>query len=302
MSVSSKVAIGTWPLSGDFGVRSLRSIEESIQKAVDAGFKTFDTAPNYGLGFMESALGAVLAGDTSVKIITKCGNHPFKGKDFSPAALEQSIEQSLKRLRRDRIEGVFLHNPRAEIADYGPVIETLSKLKNDGILANIGISGAKGYDYSAVPDGVFDFFQQDANLLYLKEAKSAQPKFRKFFARSPLATGILSGKLSTASVFPPDDHRSGWLKGTRLESLVARVDAIREVLPAGIDVPSAARRFLLHSPAIDTVIFGIGRPEHLDGLIQDVGAGPLPEDLTKVLGDLHDADFNRPDSERSFGY
>ena len=302
MSLANKIVIGTWPLSGDFGARSLADIEASIRKAMDAGIRRFDTAPNYGVGFAESALGMVLAGESDVSIYTKCGNLPFIGKDFSPDAVEASIGQSLKRLKRDSIEGVFLHNPRAEVEDYEPLVQRLEQIKSDGKVKQIGLSGAKGYDYSSVPDGRLDMFQQDANLLYLKEANGARPKFRSFFARSPLATGILSGRLSQESTFPADDHRSGWLKGDRLASRVARVEAIKSVLPAGMSVPSAARRFLLHHDAIDYVICGIGRPEHLDGLIEDASADPLPQDVSDALVALHDRDFDRPEEESGLGY
>ena len=302
MSLADKIVIGTWPLSGDFGARSLSEIEKSLAKAFDAGIRTFDTAPNYGLGFAESALGMVFAGESDVRIFTKCGNVPFVGKDFSPDAIEASIGQSLKRLKRDSIEGVFLHNPRDEVPDFEPAIERLEAIKADGTVRMIGLSGAKGYDYSRVPDGRLDMFQQDANLLYLKEANGARPKFKTFFARSPLATGMLSGRLSVTSVFPPDDHRSGWLKGERLASLVARVEAIKSVLPAGVSVPSAARRLLLHHPAIDYVICGVGRPDHLDGLIEDLSSGPLPESVVEALVSLHDRDFDRPEEESGLGY
>ncbi len=302
MSLADKIVIGTWPLSGDFGARSLSEIEKSLAKAFDAGIRTFDTAPNYGLGFAESALGMVFAGERDVRIFTKCGNVPFVGKDFSPDAIEASIGQSLKRLKRDSIEGVFLHNPRDEVPDFEPAIERLEAIKADGTVRMIGLSGAKGYDYSRVPDGRLDMFQQDANLLYLKEANGARPKFKTFFARSPLATGMLSGRLSESSVFPPDDHRSGWLKGERLASLVARVEAIKSVLPAGVSVPSAARRLLLHHPAIDYVICGVGRPDHLDGLIEDLSSGPLPESVVEALVSLHDRDFDRPEEESGLGY
>jgi len=302
MSVKNKLIIGTWPLSGDFGARSLATIESCITKAVDAGIRRFDTAPNYGLGFAESAIGMVLANEPDIEIFTKCGNRPFVGKDFLPDAIEESVEQSLRRLRTDKLAGLFLHNPRTEIADYEPVVKRLEKLRSDGRVRLIGLSGAKGYDYSAVPDGRLDMYQQDANLLYLDELRDAGDKFGSFFARSPLATGILSGRLSAGAVFPADDHRSGWLKGARLESLCARVEAIKAVLPDGVDVPSAARRFLLHNDAVGSLICGIGRPEHLDGLISDIDAGPLPHNCVEQLNALYDQDFGRPEEEAALGY
>ena len=302
MSSIEKVVIGTWPLSGDFGVRSLAAIEACVTRAMDAGIRRFDTAPNYGFGFAESMLGMILSGDKSVEIYTKFGNQPFLGKNFEPDALEASLGQSLKRLRRDSVEGVFLHNPRSEVSDYGPIAELFQTLKADGRVKRAGISGAKGTDYSTVPKACLEIFQQDANLLYLDEILTEGRRFEMFFARSPLATGILSGKLSTETTYPADDHRANWLTGDRLSSLVRRVEAIQSILPKGIDVPGAARRFLLHHPAIDRVIFGLGQPGHLDGIVEDIEAGPLSEDLTKALVDLNRRDFGRPAAEAKLGY
>ena len=144
--VKPRILIGMWPLSGDFGLVSLKMVEKVIQKASDNELCEFDVAPNYGYGFAEMALGHVLGNDRSFKIYTKFGNHPFKNKDFSDAALERSLEQSLMRLRRDSVEGVFLHNPRTEFSDYKNIPKLFSKLKTNGYVSELGLSGDKGYD------------------------------------------------------------------------------------------------------------------------------------------------------------
>ena len=51
-----RVLIGMWPMSGDFGPVSLRTVEAVIEKALESGFSEFDVAPNYGNGFAEMAL------------------------------------------------------------------------------------------------------------------------------------------------------------------------------------------------------------------------------------------------------
>ena len=164
-----RILIGMWPLSGDFGRVSLKIVEEVVKKAIDSGLREFDVAPNYGSGFMEMALGQLLGNDKSIKIYTKFGNHPFNGKDFSSASLERSLEQSLTRLRRDSIQGVFLHNPRKEFHEYKNIPKLFSKMKTNGYASEFGLSGAKGYDYGDYPWDSIDIYQQDFNLLYQNE-------------------------------------------------------------------------------------------------------------------------------------
>jgi aryl-alcohol dehydrogenase-like predicted oxidoreductase len=297
--MNPRILIGMWSLSGDFGPVSLITIEKVIQKALDNGFCEFDVAPNYGNGFAEMALGQVLGNDRSVKIYTKFGNHPFKGKDFSDIGLERSLEQSLVRLRRDSVEGVFLHNPRKEFSNYKNIPNIFSKLKADGYVSELGLSGAKGFDYSNYPWDSIDIYQQDFNLLYQNELSPKRES--TFFARSCLATGILSGKLSKDSVFHANDHRSAWLKGDRLDSLVKRTQKIRDIAGGSYTLSSLARRYVLFNPFVDTTILGISKPEQIEDIIEDMDSGPLPEDLVASLQKAHDVDFGLK-GERHLGY
>ncbi len=297
--MKSKILIGTWPLSGDFGRVSLKNVEKVIQKAVDNGLCEFDVAPNYGNGFAEMALGQIFGDEKNVKIYTKFGNNPFEGKDFSFANLEKSLERSLVRLRRDSVKGVFLHNPRQEFSDYKNLPQFFSKLKSNGYVSELGLSGAKGYDYSDYPWDSIDIYQQDFNLLYQDELLSKRES--SFFARSCLATGILSGTLTNNSVYHTSDHRSAWLKGDRLVSLVKRTEKIKDIAGPSYPLPSLARRYVLFNTDVDKAILGISKPEHVEDIIQDLDSGPLPEALVKLLQNEYEIDFGL-EGERHLGF
>ena len=288
-----RILIGMWPLSGDFGPVSLKIVEEVIQKAVDNGLFGFDVAPSYGSGFAEMALGHVLGNDRSIKIYTKFGNHPFEGKDFSDIGLERSLEQSLLRLRRASVQGVFLHNPRTEFSNFKNIPKLFSKLKATGYASELGLSGAKGYDYSDYTWNSIDIYQQDFNLIYQDEL--FPKKDSTFFARSSLATGILSGKLNSDSVFHADDHRSQWLKGERLKSLLKRIERIRYLTGESYSLSSLARRYVLFNSYVDATILGVSKPEHLDDIVKDLDSGPLPEEIVTLLKKEHDIDFGLED-------
>lgn len=295
-----KVVIGTWPLSGDFGDVSLSQIEKSIQLCLDLDFREFDTAPSYGNGFIEHCLGRIIANRNDIVINTKVGNLPFRGKDFSCDALETSLNESLKRLRIDKIGTLFLHNPRSDLKEPQKVIDWMQNKKEEGIISFMGLSVAKNFDYDPQFIQAFDVIQNDANLLYLKGMRKIK-KYQgiKFVARSPLASGILSGKLSANSTFSNRDHRSSWLKGERLNSLVKRCNIISKT--TDIPLSSLAKRFLLNQPDISQVIFGVKSPDHVLEIDVDVKAPPIDQKLTDQLIKLHDEDFSLVNEEK-LGY
>ena len=94
----SKIIIGTWNLSGDYGSVNLSEIEKVFHMCYDYGFKTFDTAPVYGNGVMEFCIGKIFKNKNDVNINSKFGNMPFIGKSFDKKSLINSFEHTLKRL------------------------------------------------------------------------------------------------------------------------------------------------------------------------------------------------------------
>ncbi len=294
----NKIVIGTWPLSGDLGAVALSSIEKILLTAYDHGLREFDTAPSYGNGFMEFCMGKVFKNKKDVKINTKAGNIPFKGKSFNIENIKKSVEQSLKRLNIKRINVLFLHNPRKDVESYGELIRFLEELKSSGIIEHTGLSMAKGFDYKDHVNLMeFDYIQNDVNLIYT-EPLSIDSKI-KLMARSPLASGILSGKLTEETTFPSDDQRSGWLKGERLHSILKRVRVLKEL--SDRDLPSLARGFVLSEERIDKVIFGVKKISHVEDLVNDIENIDFPKKLSEKIKELNKEDFYLK-NERHLGY
>ena len=104
-----------------------------------------------------------------------------------------------------------------------------------------------------------------------------------------MATGILSGKLSKNTVFLDGDQRSSWLKGERLESILKRINIIKQQIDR--PVPSIARQFLLSNKNISKIIFGVKRIEHLDDLVQEFYNRPITQDELNTLIKLFETDF-----------
>ena len=76
----SKIIIGTWPLSGDYGKIDYKQTQDILEHCYELGIREFDTAPNYGNGVMEKHLGVILENKSNVLINTKMGNLPFNKK------------------------------------------------------------------------------------------------------------------------------------------------------------------------------------------------------------------------------
>ncbi len=299
----SGVVIGTWPLSGDYGLVGLKTIQETLEHCYNSGFKEFDTAPGYGEGFMEFCLGNVFHEREDVLINTKIGVAAFKQKSFELKNLQESFEQSLKRISKDSINVLFLHNPRDEVRDFAPILEFMDRLKSEGKIRQKGISIARNYDYGKKVDlSEFDVIQDDANLLAMNFLKIKYPKNTKFMARSPLANGLLFGNITINSDFPKEDQRSEWLKGKRLVSILKRVEALKKIGKENrIELPSLARRFLLNNKKIDKIIFGVKKTSHVGDIIRDLNNPPLNRNIDKKLIELFEGDFGLV-NEKHLGY
>jgi aryl-alcohol dehydrogenase-like predicted oxidoreductase len=193
-----------------------------------------------------------------------------------------------------------LHNPRTDVVNYADVVDFLDKLKKDGLIMLTGLSKAKGFDYQNFVDlQQFDVIQDDANLLYLEVIKGPKRARPTFMARSPLASGLLSDKITHDTVFSKDDHRSLWLKGERLLSLLRRVETIKK--NTNLSLPRLAMRFLLHQENIDKIIFGVKKISHIDDIVQSIAEGPLESSLVEKLIKLHDDDFSLK-NEKQYSY
>ena len=169
--MKNKVIIGTWPLSGDLGFTDLKTVSETLAACISNGLYSFDTAPNYGNGFAESCLGALNNNSSNLIFYTKFGSTLNGDKDYSDNSLISSLNGSLRRLRTERIEAVFLHNPRGNEYDYHRHKELFAFLKEKELIKFSGLSAAKGEVYKSSEISWFDNIMDDFNLLYLSNAK-----------------------------------------------------------------------------------------------------------------------------------
>ena len=298
--MTSKIIIGTWPLSGDYGKIDYAQIKDVLEYCYESGIREFDSAPNYGNGVIEKYLGMIFENRSDVLVNTKMGNLPFNKKNYDLKQLKKSFENSLKLLKRDSINTLFLHNPRMEITDYTDVLNFMHELKDKGKISQIGLSMARNFSYEKFVDlEEFDVLQDDINLLSLQALQKPKLKGVVLMARSPLATGLLSGRITEKTIFSDDDHRSKWLHGKRLESLVHRINEIKKC--SDLKLSELAIRFLNDQSLIDKIIFGVKRKEHVKNILEQIDKNPLKPTISKKLFKLFETDFGLKD-EIQFSY
>ena len=137
--MKSKIVIGTWPLSGDYGKVDSELVQDILQYCQELGINEFDTAPNYGNGEIEIQLGKVFGDDKNVMINTKIGNLPFGKKSYDTKDLKKSLEESLKRLGVDQVELYYILRREVE-RPIEEVTQTLSDFVKEGKINQIGFS------------------------------------------------------------------------------------------------------------------------------------------------------------------
>jgi methylglyoxal reductase len=232
---ASVVGVGTWAIGGWMwgGADEAESVR-AIHAAIDAGVNLIDTAPVYGFGLSEKAVGkAIRDRRDKVVLATKCGLvwHEERGEFFfasdekhprdegqikvyrylAPDTIRREVEWSLKRLGTDRIDLLQTHwqDSTTPIAD---TMHTLMELKKEGKIRAIGCSNATPEqmdEYRAA--GQLDVDQELFSMLDRKHQRENLPYCAKhkiaFFAYSPLAQGLLSGKIGPERTFQDGDQR-----------------------------------------------------------------------------------------------
>ena len=256
-----------WSLSGDLGKISKAKIIKTIECAIENNFLEFDTAPTYGNGRIDNLLSKITKGVKGVKINTKCGYNSDLIKTFCSADIERSLENSLKKF--DTINTLFLHNPRNEILSWSKILKLLNKFKKYNLVKNIGISLARNYYFSDKIMNSFDYLQDEINILRPNNIDILKNLKPKILARSPLASGCLSGRLSVFSKFQANDYRKNWLGDkVRLKNIIFQINELKKIF--GEDIKNFAKCFLLQDKNISQIIFGVKKPLHINELVFDL--------------------------------
>lgn len=295
----SEIGLGTWQLGADWGTVDESTAQEVLETAIEYGINFFDTADVYGNGRSESLIKKYLKPlSNDIIIATKLGRFPEPGglENFSLESFRNHTEASLKRLGLECLDLTQLHCIPTELMADGEVFDWLRTLQNEGKIKRFGAS-VESMDEALIcleQEGLFSlqiifniFRQKPIDVLFEK----AKEKKVALIIRLPLASGLLSGKISSDRVFPENDHRNfnrdgqcfnvgETFSGLPFEKGVELSEKLKGLAPEGVTMTQLALRWILDFDAVTVVIPG-GKDA------QQVIENSLVSDITNLTENLH---------------
>lgn len=288
----SEIGLGTWQLGAGWGNVTDAVALETLRSAYDAGVTFFDTADVYGDGRSESLIGTFLretpAAREKVFVATKLGRRNWP-HGFTRDQVRQFTEDSLQRLGVDALDLTQLHCIPTEVLKRGEMLGWLEELKQEGKLKAYGAS-VESMDEAlfCVEHGGVSTLQIIFNIFRQKPIHTlfAAALARKvgIIVRLPLASGLLSGKMTKQTSFPENDHRlfnrdgqhfnvGETFAGLPYELGVELADELKQLVPEGVSMAAWALRWCLDFEAVSTVIPGARNPQQV---LSNVSASTLP--------------------------
>jgi aryl-alcohol dehydrogenase-like predicted oxidoreductase len=300
----SAVGIGTWAMGSSWGAVDDAASMATLHRALDLGVNFFDTADVYG---SEHLLGQ-LRGERSEPfyVATKLGVRLNPDpKAYTRANMTAAVDASLRELGTDSLDLLQLHVPPIEVYN-AETFGILDDLAQEGKIRHYGVSveridqAMKAIEFPNVQSVqiIFNMFRQRPAEEFFGEAKRRRVGI---LARVPLASGLLTGKMTRETTFSADDHRNYNREGQsfdRGETFAGvdydvgldAVDELRPLVAAGTTMAEMALRWILMFDAVTCAIAGARRPAQAE---DNIRAADLPAlsaetmDQVRAIYDRH---------------
>jgi aryl-alcohol dehydrogenase-like predicted oxidoreductase len=289
----SEVSFGAWAIGGAWGDVDDKESLAALNRAIELGVNFIDTADVYGDGRSERLVAQVVRDHPGQRIYvaTKAGRRlPAQTVEgYSRENLTAWVDRSLKNLGMDTIDLLQLHCPPQGVYYQPEVFGILDDFVAAGKLRHYGVSVEKVEEaVKAVEFPGVQTVQIIFNMFRLRPSERffplAQEKQVGILARVPLASGMLTGKMTAQSQFAADDHRNfnrhgeafdmgETFSGVPYEVGLAAVEELRKLVPAGATMPQLALRWILMFDAITCAIPGAKRPSQA---ADNIAAADLP--------------------------
>jgi aryl-alcohol dehydrogenase-like predicted oxidoreductase len=309
----SAISFGAWAIGGTWGPVQDEESMRALHAAVDAGTNFVDTADVYGDGRSERLVARLRRerrGDT-IYVATKAGRRlPTQTPEgYSRENLKAWVDRSLKNLEMEAVDLLQLHCPHPKVYDMPEVFGILDDLVGAGKVRYYGVSVETVEEaHRALRHPRAQTVQVIFNMFRLKPAEElfAEALRRRagILARVPLASGMLTGKLTAQSTFAKDDHRSfnregeAFDKGETFSGVpydvgLAAVERLRPLVPAGGTLARLALRWTLMFEAVSCAIPGAKTPRQARDNAAAADLPPLSPETMKAVRAVYD-DLVRP--------
>ncbi len=303
----SEVSFGAWAVGGSWGEVDDEQSIAAMKRALDLGVNFFDTADVYGDGRSERLIQRLRQETrTPFYVATKAGRrlNPHVASGYNKQNLSDFIDRSLQNLGVDSLDLVQLHCPPTEVYYQPEVFSGMDDLVKAGKVQHYGVSVEKveeGLKAMAFPNVesvqiIFNMFRQRPAEHFLKEAKR---RGVATIIRVPLASGMLTGKLSATSTFASDDHRNfnrhgeafdvgETFSGVPYEMGLRAVEELKGLVPKGARLAQLALRWILMFDGVSTVIPGGKSTKQVEDNCGASELPPLSEEQMQAVRSIYD--------------
>jgi aryl-alcohol dehydrogenase-like predicted oxidoreductase len=320
----SEVGFGLWTIStGWWGNFTEGEAVALMHRAFDLGVTLFDAADTYGNGLSEELIAKAFPNQRNeIVIATKVG-YDFvlygearrRGQreipqDFSPEAVTRATDAALKRLKTDRIDLLQLHNIRMEQVHDDALWTTLEKLKTEGKVRYYGIAlgPAIGWLYEGVNcirergvtsvQHIYNILEQHPGRAFHDAANDAS-KDTMFLIRVTHSSGMLEGKYTEETTFPPTDHRSHRPRSWLLNG-IKKVEQLRFLENSDRTLGQAALQWLLADHRVASTLPNIYNEEQLVEFAKAPDCPPLAADDMVKIEKLYSENFGIEEAPPKF--
>lgn len=307
MSVAT-ISFGAWAIGGTWGEVDDDTSLAALNKAIEVGVNFIDTADVYGDGRSEKLI-ARLKKDhpqDTIYVATKAGRRLPKhvAEGYTRENLTAFVERSLQNLEMEALDLLQLHCPPTAVYDMPEVFGILDDLVKAGKLRYYGVSvekveeAMKALRYPNVQSVQIIF-----NMLRLKPAEeffdAAMRAKVGILARVPLASGLLTGKMTANSQFEASDHRSfnrdgaafdkgETFSGVPYDRALEAVEELKKLKPDSMTMTQFALRWILMFEAVTCAIPGAKTPQQEEDNAKAAILEPLSEGTMAGVKHVYD--------------
>jgi hypothetical protein len=309
------IGLGTWAFGGRWGGADDSESEAACHAALDAGVNWIDTADIYGQGRAERIVGRVVRERGGDVIVATKGGVAWDtssgqlriwreaGADY----LRMALDRSLQALGLERVDLYQVHWPVRGVAAE----ETMGALVELKAAGKIGAIGVSNYDTAglaaAAAAGPLDAFQVGYHLLRRDVEAAELPWCRDHgvgvLAYGPLAHGLLTGKMTAQTTFPPTDWRSAseLFADDAFPDRVAVADELAAVARESGRVGGVAElavAWVLRRPEVTSAIVGARHPGQVAEVVR-MADRPLSADEDAAVAAVL---ARHPGASRHYGH
>ena len=305
----SEISLGTWAFGGEWGTVGDDDAHAALNRAIDLGVNFLDTADVYGDGRSERLIGKLLKDrpNDEIFVATKAGRRldPHTAEGYNAENLTAFAERSLENLGVEALDLLQLHCPPTEAYRQDETFGALDALQKAGKIKNYGVSVEKveearmALDYPGVKTVqiIFNVFRQKPAEEFFPLAEERNVGI---LARVPLASGLLSGKMSADRAFDASDHRSfnrngeafdrgETFSGVDFETGLRAAEELKGLVPEGHTLAQFALRWILMHPAVSCAIPGGKNPSQVEDNVAAAAMPPLSDEAMGRAREVYDA-------------